>query len=324
MIISRSPFRISFFGGGSDHPEWFNDNEGLVISTTINKYDYILFNRTGDSNKNMIYSKKIYSFNRNEEISNFFFKRIVDTLFYNHKPLNILHHSDLLGRSGIGSSAAFLANLHKISYFLNNFDINKKELSLKVFNFEKNILKECTGLQDQVATSYGGFNKIYFSKNKIKVSPIKISAEQKDLFSNWIQLFYTDKQRSSSKISINTVKGFKSNSSIILEMVEICKQSEKLFKKIDTNNLIEIGKLLDLSWNLKRRLSKMISNSKIDEMILKAKSVGSIGGKILGAGGGGFLMLITPPEKKLDVEKALRSKSITIKLTNTGTKLISF
>lgn len=322
MIISKTPYRISFFGGGTDFPEWYKNNKSLIISAPINHYSYITIKELPKIFK---YKFRIRYFYREEakninEIKHPVIRSILK--FKNFKGgLDIVHHGDLPARSGIGSSSSFSVGMIKALNALNNTKISKKKLAKQTIHLEQNILKENVGSQDQIAAVYGGLNSIHFHKKTFNCIPIKMKKKNQTEFQKWIQLFYID-QRSSQYVEKDKINMIKKNSIYYFKINEIAKKALKILKLQKKNFLLQLGKLLSDQWELKKKLSKKVSNKRIDYIYKKALSSGAVGGKIIGAGGGGFIMFLTPPAKQKKLKKALNLPEVKIKFDITGSTII--
>jgi D-glycero-alpha-D-manno-heptose-7-phosphate kinase len=298
MIISKTPYRISFFGGGSDYPEWYLKNGGEVISSTIDKYLYISCRELSNffRHKYRIIYSETEEVKKIEEIKH----RAVRLVLLKKKikkNLEIHYNGDLPARSGMGSSSSFLVGLLNAINNFKNHNINKTKLAHESIFFEQKILKECVGSQDQVACTFGGFNSIKFREdNTFKIKNLdKMNIFKNNLNKNLV-LLYTGKQRTAEKIAkrfvskINTLKY--NNIRNILDLVTIAKD---LINKRDYNSF---GLLLNEGWKIKKQLDKSISNNFLDDIYSKAINHGALGGKILGAGAGGFFLFYVPSEKK--------------------------
>jgi len=294
MIISRTPYRISFFGGGSDYPAWYLKNGGAVLSTTIDKYIYI-----GGRNLPPFFNHKyriVWShIELAKKINQIKHNSVREMLkYYNLKQgLEIHYDGDLPARSGMGSSSVFVVGLMNLLNSLQGRKIKKKQLAKDSIHFEQKILKDVVGSQDQIAATFGGFNKITFNKNgNFKLTPINIySPNIKNLNKNLL-LVYTGYKRTAHDIArtyVNKLKGPKKNN--ILEIASFVKEAEKILKSKKIN---EFGNLLDESWKLKKSLSSSITSSSIDDIYNDAIKFGATGGKLLGAGGGGFFLFFVP------------------------------
>ena len=326
MIVSRTPFRISFFGGGTDYPAWYLKNGGSVLSSTINKYCYITAkystNLNGISHKIIwTHIENVYSF---KDILHPAVREGIKQLDLDEKNgLEIYHSGDLPARTGIGSSSSFCVGLINTLATLVEKPLNKMELALKAIELEQDILNEQVGSQDQVAASFGGINKIRFDQNgAISVKKINISSETIKLLNNNIGLYYTGTRigRNSSDITDDMVKNFDSNHSLLTELESFVEEGISLLKKAD---IAEFGKLLHESWKIKKSLGKEISNDLINEIYETAIKNGAYGGKILGAGGAGFIMFIVPESHKKSLSIALNKyREVSFEFESTGSSII--
>ena len=306
MIISKTPFRVSFFGGGTDYPAWYEKNGGVVLSTTIDKYCYISVRYLPPffEHKHRI----VYSKIENVKYVNKIQHPIVRTLLKLSgikKGLEVHHDGDLPARSGIGSSSAFTVGMVNSLSALKGKIVSKDYLAKQAIFIERHILKEDVGSQDQIAVAYGGFNKIIFhNDHNFRVEPITLHKEKIKQLQNHLMLFFTGLSRYSSKIAHDQVKNTDNNKEKLSAMVEMVNHAIEILN--GNSDIIKFGKLLHESWQLKKRLSKRISNSVIDKMYQRALSNGAVGGKILGAGGGGFMLLFVPPEKQNKLRHVLK------------------
>ena len=289
MIISKTPYRISFFGGGSDYPEWHQKKEGRVLSTTINKYLYIScrFLPNFFEHKYRIVWSKIENVKNINQINHKAIREILNYLKVK-RGLEIHYDGDLPNRSGMGSSSSFVVGLLKALYRINNYNLTKYELAKKSIFIEQKILKEVVGSQDQVSATHGGFNKIIFKKNLIQVKPIKYNQNIKKLDNNLI-LIFTGLQRTAHAVANKYVKKLNTSKKYnINKILSHVTEGEKILK---SGEIDDFGKLLNEAWMEKKKLSNAITNKKIDELYDQAINYGALGGKVLGAGGGGFLLL---------------------------------
>ncbi|KKU11452.1 MAG: GHMP kinase [Parcubacteria group bacterium GW2011_GWA1_45_7] len=306
MIISRTPFRISFFGGGTDYPAWYRENGGTVLSTTINKYCYLSCRVLPPFFKyryRIVYSKQ-EMINKISEINHPSVRETVN--FFNYKDgLEIHHQADLPARSGLGSSSAFTVGLINALGGLGGEIRNKRQLALDAIHIEQNLIKENVGSQDQTAAAFGGFNKIEFGgPNEIAVQPIIISEQRLNEFQGKLMLFFTDFSRDASIIAKNWIKntpGNKENLSAMNAMVD-----KSIGILTGKKNMDDFGKMLDESWKIKRKLANGITNSEIDEIYKTGIRAGAIGGKLLGAGGGGFMLFYADPEVQPKIREKLK------------------
>lgn len=323
MLISRTPYRISFFGGGSDYPNWYNQFSGKVISTTINKYLYLTLKKPPIYfNHKYKISYKITEYENNlKNIKHPVVREMLRYLKFSHG-MEINYDGDLPSRSGMGSSSSFVVGLMIALMKFKGKKISKFLLAKESINFEQKILKEIVGSQDQVAASYGGFNLIKFNKKKIfEIKSFRKSEEFKKNLNKSLFLIYTGKQRMAHKIAktyANSLSKEKYNN--IKEILDITSEAESTIKN---NKPDEFGKLLHESWLVKKSLSNSISNSKIDELYEYVIQRGACGGKLLGAGGGGFILFYVPKKnQKRFKNKIGKNKIISFNFENEGSKII--
>jgi D-glycero-alpha-D-manno-heptose-7-phosphate kinase len=306
MIISKTPFRVSFFGGGTDFPEWFEENEGLIISSTIDKYCYIACRYLPpffDVNYRIAYSEIELTKNISE-IKHPVVGATLAKLGFQNNSAEIIHYADLPSRTGIGSSSSFTVGLLNALYSLKGEVVSKYDLGIKAIEIEKYILQENVGLQDQIAVANGGFNLIKFTKNKIELNPIYLPNEKLSSFESSLILIYTGISRNSSELTHNHINNISKKSIELTEMVNLTKEAYKSLKS-DGASIEEIGRMLDEGWRIKKSFSKSVTTSYIDDIYMKAKSLGAIGGKVIGAGGGGFVLLFANPERHQEILSGL-------------------
>ena len=322
MIISKTPYRISFFGGGSDYPEWYNEFGGAVLSTTINKYLYITCRELPSffDHKYRIVWRKIEKVKNIEEIKHQAIKGILKHYKYN-KGLEIHYDGDLPARSGMGSSSSFVVGLINALFAMDKKNLSKKDLAKRSLFIEQKILNEIVGSQDQIAATYGGFNKISFQKNSsFKIKKIKTNKNLKLLEDNLI-LIYTSINRTAHHIASSYVKNLTSTKkNYIKEIINHVEEGEKIIKH---GNMDDFGKLLNSAWYMKKKLGKSITNNKIDNLYEYALKNGALGGKILGAGGGGFLLLYMKQKDRIKfLNKKNKIINIPFKFSDTGSEII--
>ena len=323
LIISKTPYRISFFGGGSDYPDWYQKNGGEVISATINKHIYITCKKLPNffNLKYRIIYSKIENVNKVSEISHtavkyaLKFSKIKDGL-------ELHYHGDLPARSGMGSSSSFLVGLLNVLRCYENKRFSKKDLAKQSINFEQNILKENVGSQDQVAASYGGFNSIkFFKNNTFKVTSLNSNKDFLKKLSKNLILVYTGINRTAQFVAnsySNKLASQKKRN--IIKILEYVKESKKIIKD---KRLKDFGLLLHESWKEKKELSNKISNSKIDYLYNIGLKNGALGGKLLGAGGGGFLLFyVESDKKKFFLKKMNQYISLPVEFSNSGSDII--
>ena len=323
MIISKTPYRISFFGGGSDYPSWYIKNGGAVLSTTIDKYIYISCRHLPPffNHKYRIVWSRLENVKAINEIKHVAVKEMLK-YFKIKSGLEIHYDGDLPATSGMGSSSVFVVGLMNL---LNNFlgkRIKKKILAQKSINFEQKILKDSVGSQDQISAVYGGFNKITFKiGGGFSINPIFIKKKTLDQLNRNLLLVYTGIKRTAHDIAKDYIeKLHKSKKSHILQILSLAGEAEKTLREGDINSF---GKLLHETWLEKKSLSSSITNYSIDEIYDNAINKGAIGGKLLGAGGGGFFLFYIPYFKQKDFIKYFR-KLITIpfKFSSEGSTIL--
>jgi D-glycero-alpha-D-manno-heptose-7-phosphate kinase len=308
MIITKTPFRISFFGGGTDYPSWFSENSGQVLSTTFDKYCYISCRKLPPffPHKFRIVYSKIEVATDPWEIEHPSVKAVLTWSKIN-QGLEIHHDGDLPARSGLGSSSSFTVGLLHSIAAINGRLISKQDLAKDAIHIEQNIIGENVGSQDQVATAFGGFNHLKFNKDgTFNVNPVVISQARLESLQQHLMLFFSGISRIASEVAESTINNMtlripqlRRMDSLVLDGLEIL-QSEK-------TSITEFGKLLGEGWELKKQLSDSVSTYVVDEIYNQAIKSGAIGGKLLGAGGGGFLLLFVKPERQNEVKKALNS-----------------
>ena len=323
MIITRTPFRISFFGGGTDYPDWYHENGGAVISTTINKYCYIncryfppYFNT-----KNRIVWSRIELANEPDEIFHPSVREILKFLKVKDG-IEVHHSADLPANAGMGSSSAFTVGLMKALHKLEGRDIDKMQLAKDSIHIEQNLIGEKVGSQDQTAVAFGGFNKILFEKdNEIKVTPINISEARRDELDNNLILVFTGFSRIAPEIVGEQIKNIPKKKEELKKMRQMVEDAEKI---LESGNLDDFGKLLHETWQIKRGLSTKITNDKIDEIYDIAMKEGALGGKLLGAGAGGFMLFYAKPDAQERIKKKLdRLIHVPFKFESDGSAIIN-
>lgn len=324
MIITRTPFRMSFFGGGTDLSGFFNEHGGAVISTTFDKYCYVTVRHLPaffDYKTHLTYSKTEYV-NSYEEIQHPAIREAMKHMDMHN--IRLTYESDLPARTGLGTSSSFAVGMIEAFYALNGKYADKRKLADDAIYLERELCKEAGGIQDQIAASFGGLNRIDFSKDGYTVRPIVISRARKEKLNNNLMLFFTGFSRFSSDIQKGTEKSMKDKTKELLEMYSLVDKAEKVLTD-ESCDLDEFGRLLDYTWKLKRGISSGISTGSIDEQYEKAMKAGALGGKLLGAGGGGFLLFYVPQEKQAAVKKALENQMhVPFKFENEGTRIIHF
>lgn len=306
MIITRTPFRMSFFGGGTDMEDFFKQYGGAVISSTFDKYCYVTVRHLPhffDWSTHLTYSKMEYV-NSYNEIQHPAIRNAMKML--DMHDLRLTYDADLPARSGLGTSSSFAVGMLNAFYTLKGKYADKKKLADEAIYLERVLCKEAGGWQDQIAASFGGFNRINFNKDgTYDVLPVIISPERKKQLDDNLLMFFTGFTRFSSDVQKANAAGHTDKTKQKLEMLELVDEAEKVL--VDkTRDLDDFGRLLDHTWKLKRQTGNAVSNVGIDSLYQKGIEAGAIGGKLLGAGGGGFLVFYVQPEKKPAVMEAMK------------------
>lgn len=304
MIITKTPFRMSFFGGGTDYPEYYQKQGGSVLSTTFDKYCYVTVRhlpRFFDYTNQVSYSK-IERVNSVEEIEHPAVREAMKYL--DMKELQISYDADLPAKSGLGTSSSFAVGLLNAFHALKGQYADKMQLAKEAIHLERVLCDEDGGVQDQVAASFGGLNRINFTPDGISVNPIVISREKKKLLNNNLMLFFTGFARFSSEIAKEQKGAMKDKQKELEEMKHLVDSAEAVLTT-QTADLHEFGRLLDYSWNLKRGITKSISNNVLDQIYYEAMKNGAVGGKLLGAGGGGFFVFYVEKDRQKQLKEAL-------------------
>jgi len=325
MIITKTPFRMSFFGGGTDMEEYFKKYKGAVLSTTIDKYCYVNVRhlpRFFDYSTELSYAKteKVKSIN---EIEHPLIRNAMKMLDMHE--LRLTYEADLPARSGLGTSSSFAVGMLLAFYALKGKYADKKKLADEAIYLERVLCDEAGGYQDQIAASFGGLNKIEFDENGYKVKPIIISPERKKQLNNNLMMFFTGFTRFSSEVQkVNNQTSFEEKKDKLEKMYNMVDKAEQIL--CDKNkDLDDFGRLLDESWRLKKQTGKGISTSNIDELYDRGIKAGALGGKLLGAGGGGFLVFYVQPEKQKSVRKAMKDLMyIPFEFENEGATIIHY
>lgn len=324
MIITKTPFRMSFFGGGTDMPTFFNENGGSVISTTFDKYCYV----------NVRHLPRF--FNYSTELSYSTIERVTDVENIEHPAIRnamkmldmheirLTYEADLPARSGLGTSSTFAVGMLNAFYALKGKYADKRKLADEAIYLERELCREVGGWQDQIAASFGGFNRINFSGNDYEVLPIIISPERKKRLNDNLLMYFTGFTRFSSEMQkVNSITADEKKQQL-RQMLALVDDAEKVLtnKKAD---LDDFGRLLDLTWKLKRQTGSKISTGSIDALYQQAVDAGALGGKLLGAGGGGFLVFYVQPEKRKAVEAAMSGlMRVPFEFENGGTRVIHY
>lgn len=324
MIITRTPFRMSFFGGGTDMKDFFQEYGGAILSTTFDKYCYVNVRhlpRFFDYSTEVAYSK-IERVTALEDIQHPAVRNAMKMLDMHE--IRLTYEADLPARSGLGTSSSFAVGMLNAFHALKGKYVDKKRLADEAIYLERELCQEEGGWQDQIAASFGGFNRINFSKDGYDVLPVIISKERKEQLNKSLMMFFTGFTRFSSDVQ-------KANSGMSQEKIHRLQEMQLLVDKAEAiltdkhSDLDDFGRLLDYTWQLKRKTGNAVTNSNIDSIYSAGLKAGALGGKLLGAGGGGFLLFYVPLVKQPNVREAMKDLLyIPFQFENGGTRVIYY
>ena len=324
MIITKTPFRMSFFGGGTDMESFFMENGGAVLSTTFDKYCYV----------NVRHLPRFFDYST--ELSYAKIERVTDVNDIQHPAIReamkmldmheirLTYEADLPARSGLGTSSSFAVGMINAFYALKGKYADKKKLADAAIYLDRELCKEAGGWQDQIAASYGGFNRINFNSDGYEVLPLIINPERKRQLNNNLMMFFTGFTRFSSDVQKANASNKADKVNQLKEMLALVDEAEKVL--VDKqSDLDEFGRLLDHTWRIKRKTGNTVSTNSIDELYDKGLKAGALGGKLLGAGGGGFLVFYVEPDKQEKVKKAMEDLLyIPFEFEDGGTRVIHY
>ena len=324
MIITKTPFRMSFFGGVTDMESFFMENGGAVLSTTFDKYCYV----------NLRHLPRFFDYST--ELSYAKIERVTDVNDIQHPAIReamkmldmheirLTYEADLPARSGLGTSSSFAVGMINAFYALKGKYADKKKLADAAIYLERELCKEAGGWQDQIAASYGGFNRINFNSDGYEVLPLIINPERKRQLNNNLMMFFTGFTRFSSDVQKANASNKADKVNQLKEMLALVDEAEKVL--VDKqSDLDEFGRLLDHTWRIKRKTGNTVSTNSIDELYDKGLKAGALGGKLLGAGGGGFLVFYVEPDKQEKVKKAMEDLLyIPFEFEDGGTRVIHY
>lgn len=324
MIITKTPFRMSFFGGGTDIENYFRENGGAVLSTTFDKYCYVNVRhlpRFFDYTTELSYSKT----ERVTAVESIEHPAIREAMkMLDMHEIRLTYEADLPARSGLGTSSSFAVGMLNAFYALKGKYADKKKLADEAIYLERVLCNEAGGWQDQIAASFGGFNRINFSADGYEVLPVIISTERKQRLNDNLMMFFTGFTRFSSEVQKANNISAQEKKNQLKEMHLLVDEAEKILTDSKAN-LDEFGRLLDHTWRLKKQTGSAISTGSIDAFYEKGIKAGALGGKLLGAGGGGFLVFYVQPEYKESVMKAMQGLMyIPFSFENGGTRIIHY
>ena len=324
MIITKTPFRMSFFGGGTDMEDFFREHGGTVISTTFDKYCYVNVRhlpRFFEYSTELVYSK-MERVTRLEEIDHPMLRNAMRMLDMHE--IRLSYEADLPARSGLGTSSSFAVGTLNAFYALKGKYADKKKLATEAIYLERTLCGEAGGWQDQIAASFGGFNRINFSANGYEVLPVIISPERKKQLNQNLLMFFTGFTRFSSEVQKANTLNKADKTAHLKEMLSLVDDAERVLTDKHAN-LDEFGRLLDHTWRLKKQTGSAVSTNSIDALYEKGMTAGALGGKLLGAGGGGFLVFYVQPDRQDSVRWAMRDfMHIPFEFEEGGTRVIHY
>ena len=326
MIISRTPTRISFFGGGTDYPDWFKDNEGSVISTTINKYSYITVRNLPPF---FDYKHRIRYFENEEvhDVSDIKHPSVRECLKFLsiNNGIEVVHNADLPARSGLGSSSTFTVGMLNALYAHQKYLPTKRELAVNAIEIEQNRIKESVGSQDQIAASFGGLNYIKFAQSgNFEVNPILLNDNRLHDLQSHLLLCFTGFSRTASEIAVKQINKIKENKRVLKDISSLT--SEALIALTQDKTDIRIfGELLNNQWRLKRELDESVTNDYIDSLYKRGIDAGATGGKLLGAGAGGFFLFFAEPKFHQKIIDSLKDNMfVPFRFDTTGSTIVYY
>lgn len=323
MIICRTPYRISFFGGGTDYPGWYRKHGGAVIATTIDKYCYLTCRHLPPffEHRIRIVYRKIETCNSIEEISHPSVREVLRFLKF-HRGLELHHDGDLPARSGMGTSSAFTVGLLHALHALRGEMPSKNQLALESIHIEQERLQETVGSQDQFMAAYGGLRHVQFlPTGEIISSPLILRRDRIEELQSHLMLFYTGISRTAADVASTYVKNIDGRHRQLRLLRELVEESLGILGS--SEDIIGFGELLHEAWLAKRELSHSVSNPEVDDLYERARQAGAIGGKLTGAGGGGFLLLFVPPESQGAVIEALEDRiHVPFRFESSGSQII--
>ena len=324
MIITQTPFRMSFFGGGTDLESFFRENGGSVLSTTFDKYCYVNVRhlpRFFDYSTELSYSKteRVTCI---EDIQHPAIRNAMKML--DMKEIRLTYEADLPARSGLGTSSSFAVGMLNAFYALKGKYADKKKLADEAIYLERSLCQEAGGWQDQIAASFGGLNRINFNADGYEVLPVIVSPERKRRLNSNLMMFFTGFTRFSSEVQRVNADTQADRNVQLKEMLALVDEAERILTDKE-RNLDDFGRMLDCTWKLKRKTGAAVSTNSIDALYAKGISAGALGGKLLGAGGGGFLVFYVQPEHQEAVRRAMQDLLyIPFQFEDGGTRVIYY
>ena len=322
MIGTRTPFRVSFAGGGTDLYEFYSRMPGRVVSTTINKYMYILIHPYFDEKNILIKYSKTELVDHIKDIKHPIVKNIIEK--FNIRGIDINSIADIPAGSGLGSSSAYTVGMLNALYAYQNESVTPEKLAKDACEIEIDRLKEPIGKQDQYASAYGGLNYIKFmSDETVHIEPIVMNQGKYEMLQENLLLFFTGKTRSASRILEDQTANMKSNNESINSLKQMAELADEMKYALINSDLNEFGNILNENWKLKKSLSPLISNDHIDSIYQKALKNGALGGKLLGAGGEGFILFYCEKENHSKLINGLKDlRVVNFRFENNGSQII--
>jgi D-glycero-alpha-D-manno-heptose-7-phosphate kinase len=325
MIITSTPYRISFFGGGTDYPVFFKHHAGAVLAASINRYCYIScrFYPPFFEHRHRIVWSRIELVQDTADIQHPAVREAIRYLNI-REGLEIHHDGDLPARTGLGSSSAFAVGMLHALYALKGELVSKRKLAMEAIHLEQSILNETVGIQDQITTAHGGFNLIEIDRNGgFQVRPIPLSAARKQALQEHLLLIYTGVARTASQVAEKQIASIPDKTSVLERMKALVYEATSILT--GSGDIGEFGKLLHETWELKRSISPEVSTPLIDDLYTRARKAGATGGKLLGAGGGGFVLLFVEPQKRQSVLDALKDfLMVPFEFESNGTHIVLY
>ena len=321
MIIIRTPYRISFFGGGTDYPAWYREHGGCVLSTSINKCSFLVLRKLPEI-FDYRYKIRYFADETTKCVDDIQIPVIREAIKYMNfeDGLDITHHGDLPNRTGIGSSSSFTVSLIHGLATLKNEQITKRDLARKSIYLEQNVLREAVGSQDQVAAAFGGFNRIEFGGyTDFTCYSLHLKKDILQELESWVQLFFTEKLRNSFDIAEKKITNISSKKVDLNIMKDLTHEAERVLYE---HRIYDFANLLNDQWKLKKSMESSITNTEIDDIYDLGIQAGAVGGKLLGAGGGGFILFLTPPHMQKKVAEKLKLRQVPLNFDYLGSQLI--
>jgi D-glycero-alpha-D-manno-heptose-7-phosphate kinase len=326
MIISRTPFRVSLFGGGSDYPKWYLQHGGAVLGFAINKYCYISLRPLPPffEHKHRIVYSRVEMTKTFDEIQHPAVRNVLRELGVEFG-VEIHHDGDLPARSGLGSSSAFTVGLINAVQAHNGRMMTKDQLAQQAIHIEQNVIKESVGSQDQIWAAFGGLNRIDFATTgEFEVTGLIVDRARRDALLSHFMLFFSGLSRNAEEVARAKIANLDKKARNVERMVAMVDEAQAILCN-SNRSLDDIGGMLHEGWQLKRELDVTVSNSELDGIYTAARAAGATGGKLLGAGGGGFMLFYVDPDRQAAVREALRGLiEVQIGIDSSGSKIVLY